>query len=128
MARVKKCRRARLEAHLSKRAEERATLATPEAKDTHTERQHKLEAGGASEQRAEGRETNLTTRSERVGVRTLVACDDVLTCSKIHSSQSAGAGHAARSRDAKRWELNTVVIVNNNNRTTVGLANNTGQQ
>ena len=31
-------------------------------------------------------------------------------------------------RVAKRWELNTVLIVNNNNRTTVGLANNTGQQ
>ena len=34
----------------------------------------------------------------------------------------------ARSRASKRWELNTVLIVNNNNRTTVGLANNTGQQ
>ena len=31
------------------------------------------------------------------------------------------------SRVAKRWELNTVLIVNTNNRTTVGLANNTGQ-
>ena len=31
-------------------------------------------------------------------------------------------------RVAKRWELNSVLIVNNNNRTTVGLANNTGQQ
>ena len=27
-------------------------------------------------------------------------------------------------RDAKRWELNTVVIVNNNNRTTIRIANN----
>ena len=33
-----------------------------------------------------------------------------------------------RCRVAKRWELNTVLIVNTNNRTTVGLANNTGQQ
>ena len=31
-------------------------------------------------------------------------------------------------RAAKRWELNTVLIVNTNNRTTVGLANNTGQR
>ena len=31
-------------------------------------------------------------------------------------------------RVAKRWELNTVLIVNTNNRTTVGLANNTGQR
>ena len=43
-----------------------------------------------------GSGTYLPTRSVRVGVQTLVACDDVLTCSKIHSSQSAGAGHAAR--------------------------------
>lgn len=43
-----------------------------------------------------GSGTYLPARSVRVGVQTLVACDDVLTCSKIHSSQSAGAGHAAR--------------------------------
>ena len=38
----------RLEAHLSKRAEESATLASPVAKDTHTVRQHKLETGASS--------------------------------------------------------------------------------
>ena len=37
-------------------------------------------------------------------------------------------GLRAGARVAKRWELNTVLIVNTNNRTTVGLANNTGQQ
>ena len=39
----------------------------------------------------------------------------------------SGMTDADRARASKRWELNTVLIVNNNNRTTVGLANNTGQ-
>ena len=38
-------------------------------------------------------------------------------------SELSGSGRAS-----KRWELNTVLIVNTNNRTTVGLANNTGQR
>ena len=39
----------------------------------------------------------------------------------------AAGGASDAARVAKRWELNTVLIVNTNNRTTVGLANNTGQ-
>ena len=45
----------------------------------------------------------------------------------LHSALHQKVGPHFLTRVAKRWELNTVLIVNTNNRTTVGLANNTGQ-
>ena len=68
----------------------------------------------------------------RPRVRTCISGDLLQRYPGVMSSQEPLCEASSASREflrvSKRWELNTVLIVNTNNRTTVGLANNTGQR